>query len=360
MTRSRVLLGLLAICATTLAAACQPGGDAQAPSSAPAGSQASATDDATQIVATLDGAPITLAELEAWMREDILERELGSKSAQDLYEMQKAAVQGLVDERLIAAEATRRGVEPEAVVEARIAELGPVSEEEVAAFYEENKSRVGDRTLEELSSQIRSYLESQRPDEALASFREQAVVEVQLEQPRIEVGGSGPSKGPESAPITIVEFSDYQCPFCKRSESVIEEVLTRYPEQVRFVYRHLPLPMHPHARPAAEAAVCAEEQGKFWPFHALLFENNKALSEEDLTKYAEQAGLDTEAYQKCRESESASARVTADLAAGQEAGARGTPAFFINGIFLNGARPIESFIEVIDAELQRQGTAEAS
>ena len=162
------------------------------------------------------------------------------------------------------------------------------------------------------------------------------------------------SCGPSDASVTIIEFSDYQCPYCSRAESVVKQVLERYPDQVRFVYRHLPLEsIHPQARAAAEAAVCAEDQGRFWEYHELLFANQQAISAAKLSELAEQVGLDEEAFASCTADDSTRQRVQRDISDAGAAGASGTPAFFVNGIPLSGVQPLEEFVELIDSELTR-------
>jgi len=158
--------------------------------------------------------------------------------------------------------------------------------------------------------------------------------------------------GPEDAPVTIVEFSDYQCPYCKRAEPVIKQVLERYPEQVRFVYRHFPLDrIHPQARPAAEAAACADEQGLFWEFHEQLFAPDAKFDDTALEAYAVEAGVDMDGFRSCLGERRTQALVEGDLQAGRSAGVSGTPAFFVNGIRLTGARPFDEFVELIEQEL---------
>ena len=174
---------------------------------------------------------------------------------------------------------------------------------------------------------------------------------VKLEQPRVKVAASGPARGPEGAPVTIVEFSDFECPFCRREESTVKQLLDRYQTQVRFVYRHFPLEIHPRARPAAEAAACADEQGKFWDYHEKLFSGG--LEDADLQRYASELGLDTAAFQQCVSQHKTKDVVMSDLQAGKAAGVSGTPAFFVNGIMISGARPVDAFTKVIDKELQQ-------
>jgi protein-disulfide isomerase len=180
-------------------------------------------------------------------------------------------------------------------------------------------------------------------------------VTIHIEAPRIDVAATGPAKGPADARVTIVEFSDFQCPFCQRVLPTLERVLETYPEDVRIVYRHLPLRSHGRARPAAEASLCAADQDGFWPYHDALFANTKALADEDLVRYAAESGLDAERFQRCLEERRFAAQVDEDAAAARGAGITGTPAFVVNGILLSGARPFEDFARVIDAELDRLG-----
>jgi protein-disulfide isomerase len=164
--------------------------------------------------------------------------------------------------------------------------------------------------------------------------------------------GDAPIRGDKDAKLTIVEFSDFQCPYCQRAMGTLEQVLAKYPADVRVVYRHLPLDrIHPNARPAAEASACADEQGRFWEYHDKLFQNNRALAREDLVRYAGEVGLDAARFQACVDERRFKDKVEADLQAAREVGITGTPAFVVNGTLLSGAQPPEEFYEVIDAVL---------
>jgi protein-disulfide isomerase len=176
----------------------------------------------------------------------------------------------------------------------------------------------------------------------------------------MDISTDGHARGPEDARVTIVEFSDYQCPYCARAEPIIADVMARYPDDVRFVYRHLPLAMHPEARRASEAAVCAEAQGRFWDYHALLFANQRALAPDDLDAYAVELGLDMTAFDACLQSDATAERVGRDMEEAKRAGITGTPAFFVNGVPFHGARPAAEFVEIIESELQREADAAAT
>jgi protein-disulfide isomerase len=171
---------------------------------------------------------------------------------------------------------------------------------------------------------------------------------------RVQVSDGGdPAIGPADAPVTIVEFSDFQCPYCKTfRDQTLDALLERYGDQVRFVFRDFPLSqLHPFAQKAAEASECANEQGHYWEMHDLLFANSPNLSEDALKGFAEQLGLDMEQFNECLDSGRYADEVTADLQEGMSYGVTGTPTFFINGIRLVGAQPLANFQAIIDQEL---------
>jgi len=307
-------------------------------------------------VARVGDQEITRAELDDWIRDQLFQQHVASKGASERYEIRRRALDQLIDRRVLVSDAAERNLSEDEALRQAAEQLGPVTDEEVEAFFEEHRARFrsANATLENRGPQIRAFLERERQQKALELIRSEADVEVLMDAPRVEVAAEGPSMGPEDAPVTIVEFSDFQCPYCSRAEPVIRQVLDRYPERVRLVYRHMPLDsIHPRARPAAVAAVCAERQGRFWDYHAKLFENQKQLSDEDLRRYAEELDLDVAAFEECLGSDDARQQVAADLRAGRDAGVSGTPAFFVNGIMLSGAKPVGAFVEVIEQELER-------
>ncbi|WP_426748764.1 thioredoxin domain-containing protein [Myxococcus faecalis] len=160
-------------------------------------------------------------------------------------------------------------------------------------------------------------------------------------------------QGSESALVTLVEFSDYECPFCSRGHGTVKQLQQRYGDKLRLVMKHLPLDRHPRARPAALAALAAGEQGRFWEFHDVLFSNPRAQQEEDLERYAKELKLDVERWKKDRADPKLAERVRRDENLARLVGATGTPAFFVNGRFINGAQPVEVFTGVIDEELAK-------
>jgi protein-disulfide isomerase len=165
--------------------------------------------------------------------------------------------------------------------------------------------------------------------------------------------GAAPVKGPKDALVTIVQYSDFQCPFCSRVEPTIDQVMKEYAGKVRVAWRNMPLPFHNNAKPAAIAAMAANQQGKFWQMHDILFKNQQNLAAADLEKYAQEIGLNMPKFKAAIEDKKLAEQVDADAAAGGKIGARGTPAFFVNGRFLSGAQPFDRFKALIDEELKK-------
>ena len=172
--------------------------------------------------------------------------------------------------------------------------------------------------------------------------------------------GDSPTRGPDDAWVTVVEFADFQCIYCKAVLPTLEAVDAERPDEVRWVFKHFPLAMHSRARPAAVAAECAHQQDEFWQMHAALFAHQSALGEDDLAAYTEEIGLDVTAWQDCRNSDLPDRRLEADQADALRAGVSATPAFFVNGQPLLGARPLGDFLEAIDRARDSARAGQAS
>ncbi|MDP2910514.1 MAG: DsbA family protein [bacterium] len=168
------------------------------------------------------------------------------------------------------------------------------------------------------------------------------------------ISGTSHIRGDFSAPITLVEFSDFECPFCVRHLPTLNKILSDYPNQVRLVYKHFPLGFHPNSQKAAEASECADEQGKFWEYHDKLFENQPAgYSLDKFKQWAKDLGLNSGKFNDCLDSGKFAQKVQADFQEGSEKGVNGTPATFVNGQLISGALPYESFKQVIDSILKK-------
>ena len=337
-------LGLLVTLACQHFGQDQPHGDG---SGGPASSAA---------VATIDGRTITVGELDDFIKEELFNKETSKRNPAALYKARARFLEGMIVERVIEKAASAVKLSSDDYLRQQVEAQGEVPEQEIAAFYEENIDRIGEQSLDDVRDQIKDYLERQRTGAIIADLREQADTEILLEPVRIEVEAIGPSKGPDDAVVTIVEFSDFECPYCQRVVVTIDQVLAKYPTQVRFVHRNLPLSLHARARAAAEAAACASNQGDFWDYHNLLFANPRALSDEDLERYASEVGLEMPAFRQCVQNRETQQIVDADVAAAGSYGIIGTPSFLINGTPMHGAQSLEAFSEVIDAEIARAST----
>jgi protein-disulfide isomerase len=320
--------------------------------------QQTRTQQPTDVVATVGGTGITLAQVDELAMQQQTAPFGNVKLAQALYLARRAAVDELVANALLAREASARGIAGDALIAQEVtSKVTAPSDGEIDAWYQNNKDRLRGAALDAVRPAIRDYLVEERTRAArealLDRLKEKTPVTIRLEAPRHVLAAAGsPARGPADAPVEIVEFSDFQCPYCLAARPTVQRVLETYGDRVRFVYRNYPLPNHPQARPAAEAAQCANAQGRFWPYHDRLFANPSKLSDEELKRAAAELGLDTARFNACFDSHQFKGVVDADLQAGQDAGVSGTPAFFINGRELTGAQPFETFKRVIDEELQ--------
>jgi len=313
----------------------------------------------SDVVAKVGDAPITLEEVDARALQEPVTSFGNAKLIQALYMARRATIEEIVANRLLDAEAKTRGIDRPTLVEREIASKAPVpTEAEIAAWYQANPARVNGATLDQVRAPIKNLLIEQRMDAARAtlveSLKAKTDVSILLDPPRFEVTDGGrPVRGSKTAPIELIEFSDFQCPFCQRANPTVEQVLKTYGDRIKFVYRHFPLPNHPAARPAAEAAACAQAQGKFWEYHDRLFANPTKLADPDLKAHAAAIGLDTGTFNTCFDNHQQKPGVDKDIADAEAVGVTGTPAFFVNGRSIEGAQPFDAFKRVIDEELAR-------
>jgi protein-disulfide isomerase len=310
----------------------------------------------TEPLAEVNGEAITAAEVERGLGVKL------SQLAEQIYKLKRQELDSLIAQRLLAQEAARRSVSVAALLDAEVtSKVDPVTDKEVEEFYQKNKARLsGDEAA--IREKIRAFLQQQklaaRRKIFVESLRSQAKVLVRLEAPtpaRIDVPVAGaPVRGAAEAHVAIVEFSDFQCPFCKQAHLTLSKLLERYSGKVKLVFRDFPLvAIHPQARRAAQAARCANDQGKFWEYYDVLFDQSPRLNLADLKRYARQVGLDAAKFETCLSSETHKAAVQKDLDEGKKLGVTSTPAFFINGRPLSGAQSLEAFSRVIDEELAR-------
>jgi protein-disulfide isomerase len=312
----------------------------------------------SEVVATVGSLSVTMAQVD----ERAMRTPAGTFGSMPLseavYEARRAALEDIIDNILIDQDAKERGIDRSEVLEQEIRyKMSQPTDADIAAWFQSNQARLKGASLDQARAQIRAYLIEERARVAREAYldrlRRGALIRVSLEPPRQVVTSKGrPAKGPASAPIELIEFSDFQCPFCSAAFPTVQRVLSTYGDQIRFVYRHYPQPNHPNARPAAEAAECAAEQGQFWPYHDRLFGDQTRLSNDALKVSAAQLGLDPAKFNACFDSRRYKGEVDKDIREANQAGSSGTPTFFINGRMLSGAQPFEAFKRVIDQELR--------
>ena len=313
------------------------------------------------IVAKVGTATITLADVDDKALEQPASSFGAAKLSQAIFEARRAALDELIANSLMDAAAKAQGMDRSALIEKEItAKIPPVSDTEVTSWFQANQARLNGAPIDQVRQPIRAFLVQERMQGIreiyIDGLKSKTPVQVMLEPPRVHVSAANsPSKGPANAPIELIEFSDFQCPYCLRADPTVRQVLSTYGDKIRFVYRHYPLPNHPFARPAAEAAACAHEQGKFWPYHDLLFANPSKLSDADFKQHAATLGLNTAQFNACVDTHKLKGEVEADTKAGEDAGVNGTPAFYINGRMISGAQPFEVFKKIIDEELAQRG-----
>ncbi len=352
---------LHAVALSIVLAACKTG------SGTPSGKGGASTGislDPSSKVAEMDGQPITYGDVQGDKETGPKLRQAESKALTELYDARKGLIDEMLSRRLLETEAKAKGKSLDDWFKQDFANSIPdPGEAEVKAFYEEHKSQIpADQTYESLKPRLTQAVKQQKlrgnMSTMLEELKKKHNVTVALaapDLPRVEVEAKGPVRGPETAKVTIVEFSDFQCPFCGREAPVVEKLMKEYDGKVKLVFRQFPLDFHPFAQKAAEAGMCAADQGKFWGLHDKMFGNQEKLAVEDLKAYAKELGLDQAKFDKCLDSGEKKPAVEADQKAGNEAGVNGTPAFFINGIFINGAQPYEQLKDTVDRELKSKG-----
>ncbi|HVH29872.1 MAG TPA: DsbA family protein [Vicinamibacterales bacterium] len=282
---------------------------------------------------------------------------IGSTDRGRLEAMHKA-LDAIAEEKMIAAEAAKQQVTPQQIIDAEIeSNVAIPSREEVSAYYDRNQARFTGPREQALAQARQQLIDSSRNryrDVLLRRLKREYGFKSFLEPLRTELVTAGhPSRGPEGAPVTIVEFSDFECPFCGALFPTIKSLEKSYPDTVRVVYRQFPLTtIHPYAMKAAEASLCAHEQGRFWQMHDSLFGFQQDLTVASLKLRAMELGLNVEAFGSCLDSGRQAARIKQDMAEGARAGVSGTPTLFVNGRILLGNQPAE-LRALIEDELQR-------
>ncbi len=330
-------------------------------SSLPVRSQEQAQ-DADPVVATVGGRTFRLSDVEQRWRE--LDPSMYIRIIQAAYDGRERALDNLIDEYLLETEAKKRRVTVERLLELELpnrmlesdtsagdapAERGGTAPGSSPDDQPERALTGGLNAGSSRTDALRRYLDDLR--------KSASDLAVHFDPPRqtVRVLPEDRVMGPAAARVEIVEFADFQCPVCKQAEPVLKRLLARYKDRVRFVWKDYPLPNHPDAQPAAEAARCVTEPAKFWQYHDKLFDNQKALSKSKLKDYAKQVGVDMAAFNTCLDKATHRGNVKANIQEGNGYGVSGTPTIFINGRIVVGAVPFEVYDEIVSEELLRNG-----
>ncbi len=317
------------------------------------------------IAATVDGQAIAVAEVETRVSAELAHEESNYRETLRRAEfshratvqaLREAGLEGLIRERTLAAEAQATGQQPDQILAAHIA--ADPTDEEMRAYYQANATASAP-PYDQVVSVIRERLQAESRQKAEAELarilRAHHTVEWRLARERVEVTAEGPARGPANAPVTLVEFADFQCPYCNRLETLLKSALARYPTQLRLVYRQLPIPqLHPGAQLAAQASLCAAEQDRFWPLHDALFvffAGKGTLEGSTLSTLGEAVGLEPAAFSTCLNAGRVDALIARDTADADRLGVEGTPALFLNGRPLRGGVSEDSLRDAIDEEL---------
>jgi protein-disulfide isomerase len=282
----------------------------------------------------------------------------------EIYRLKRQKLDQMVVELLLQAEAVQRGMTLDQFVNSEIVSKGaPVTDADIDQYLNENKSRLSEwkGTREELRARVQSFLQSQRTFENVVKYARTLEpkygVEVYLPEPEsitANVGTEGsPSIGPKDAPVTVFEFSDYQCPACRQGHDTVRKIREIYSGQIRWIFKNYPLKMHKDAERAAQAALCAADQNRFWDYQDVLYATTEDLTVGKLEQLAVNIGLTLDPFKQCLESGKYKSKVEQDIQDARNAGVNSTPTFIINDRRKTGAPPLEQFKAIIDEELKR-------
>lgn len=277
------------------------------------------------------------------------------------YDIKRKALDTLIEQKMLEAAAKKKGVTTEQLLQQEVdAKVKEPNDDEIHGYYLAQSARLNRPFDDALKTQLRASIRNsqiqQLRQDYMKQLRSDNKVVVLLSPPKVQVAYDPKRlRGNAKAPVMIVEFSDYQCPYCHQVEPTVKNLLAKYGDKVSLSYRDFPLTaIHQNAMIAAEASRCAEEQGKFWEYHDQLFNASK-LEKDALIQYARDLKLDDKQFESCLTGEKYKAEIEKDEADGRNVGVNGTPGFFINGVEVSGAKPESEFTSIIDDELGRAG-----
>jgi protein-disulfide isomerase len=300
------------------------------------------------VLAKINGRVVTHSELD--------QKEAGRllQPRYDYYHAQREALDQVINDELLQREASHRGVTVQQLLDQEVAsKVKDPTEDQLEVYYEGLQT---DQTFDAVRGQILATLRQSRTNKAQAAFltslRKQAKIQILLVSPRVDVAlGDAPARGKKDAPVIMVEFADFECPFCQQIQPELDKLLKEYDGKLTFVLKDLPLPIHPHAEKAAEAARCAGDQGAFWAYHDILFRERNNLEVAQLKEDARALGLDTTRFNQCVDSGQQAAAIQKDFMQAQQLGLTGTPGFFVNGHYFSGVVSYETLREFVEQQL---------
>jgi len=301
-----------------------------------------------EVLAIVDGKQITRAELESKEAAKLL------PARDQYYKAQREALDQLIDESLLEMQAQRESLTVQQLLEKHVSsKVKDPTDDQLEVYYEGVQTDQPFAAVrEKILDTIRQRRIATARKEYLSSLRNQANLEVLLASPSVDVAlGDGPTRGIPNAPVLLIEFADYECPYCQKISADLKKLEDEYSGKVLFAFKDYPLPMHKHAQKASEAARCAGLQNKFWEYHDLLFEKGSGLEITQLKDHARTLKLDTAKFDQCLDFGETAAAVKKDQEQGQKLGLTGTPSFFVNGHFFSGAATYTMLREIVNQQL---------
>lgn len=308
------------------------------------------------VAAKIGDREITFQEVYSGIESEIHE------AKRQVYELKMNRLQAIVLEKIMSDDPRKEGMTNDQFLEKYILQDANITEADIQSFIAQ-RNLPQEQITDEVRERIRQFILMEKKKEMvdiwLAKKTADNPIEVYFERPQRPVfdvnPGDSPYKGRSDAAITIVEFSDFQCPFCSQGAEVMREVKNKYGDKIRIVFKNFPLPFHQHAKEAAQAALCARDQddSKFWDMHKAMFANQSNLNRDGLIKKANSIGLKSDEFTECLNSQKFLSAVERDIQEGARVGVQSTPTYYVNGMLVSGAQPLQSFSEIIEEILNR-------
>jgi len=300
--------------------------------------------------------PDLLAQIDG---QPLYEKDLDIRTQNSLYENKKQMVDGYVREKLLSGYMTKKGyTDRDTFITKEIKEkVKAPTEKEIKENYKNSKST---QPYDQVKPQIEMSLKNSRMREKFMGLFDELMkgkeIVYYFTRPKVDVTlfPDDIFMGPKDAPITLVEYTDFQCPYCKKSQDTLKEIHQKYGDKVKHIFRYFPIPQHTESRNASNASYCANEQGKFWEYHDIVFARQEEIKAENFTKWAEELKLDKAKFAKCLTDKPYDKLIQRDMDSGKPLGVQSTPTFFINGMVISGAQPFSAFEGIIKSELSNK------